>query len=64
MKEDFDIDSLIGLIVVCTSHGPKTFIELDNTYTLNQQYDDSYSGASTKYKASFALALDKVYLEI
>jgi hypothetical protein len=49
---------------VCdTSHGPKTFIELDNTYTLNQQYDDSYS-RSTKYKASFALALDKVYLEI
>jgi hypothetical protein len=47
-----------------TSHGPKTFIELDNTYKRNQQYDDSYSGTSTKYKASFALALDKVYLEI
>jgi hypothetical protein len=47
-----------------TSHGPKTFIELDNTYKLNQQYDDSYSGASTKYKASFALVIDKVYLEI
>ena len=43
---------------------PKTFIELDNTYKHNQQYDDSYSGASTKYKASFALVIDKVYLEI
>jgi len=47
-----------------TSHGPKTFIELNNTYTLGQQYDDSYSGVSTKYKATFALVLDKVYLEI
>jgi hypothetical protein len=42
-----------------SSHGPISFRQVDNTYTLKQEFDRPH-----EYKAIFGLILDKVYLEI
>jgi hypothetical protein len=42
-----------------SSHGPISFRQIDNTYTLKQEFDKP-----NQYKAIFGLILDKVYLEI
>ena len=42
-----------------SSHGPISFREFNNTYTLKLEFD-----RPNEYKAIFGLILDKVYLEI